>query len=212
MSGFSLFLNDLIEWSELKRIPLKAIIELNEYRNFYVRWLCDVAGLECVLLNIKQRWYHPLYNSISPNKILGNIFYQLIAVRISWIFTAIFWMKCDSTDHWFFFLRMAVVIFEKTELFLSASTNEVREMDNDVFDMLAFVCVCVCVCVGVWVCVSIFLCSDGRWFFVISYWWLLSSRRTFTLLVDYSWKIRLHLIGFDFAHTKLDNSRILNKW
>lgn len=155
MSGFSLFLNDLIEWSELKRIPLKAIIELNEYRNFYVRWLCDVAGLECVLLNIKQRWYHPLYNSISPNKILGNIFYQLIAVRISWIFTEIFWMKCDSTDHWFFFLRMAVVIFEKTELFLSASTNEVREMDNDVFDMLAFVCVCVCV--GVWVCVCLYL-------------------------------------------------------
>lgn len=53
-----------------------------------------------------------------------------------------------------FFLRMAVVIFEKTELFLSASTNEVREMDNDVFDRLAFVCVGVCVC--------IFLCSDGR--------------------------------------------------
>lgn len=65
-------------------------------------------------------------------------------------------MKCDSTDHWFFFLRMAVVIFEKTELFLSASTNEVREMDNDVFDMLAFVCVCVCV--GVFVCVSLSFC------------------------------------------------------
>lgn len=48
---------------------------------------------------------------------------------------------------------MAVVIFEKTELFLSASTNEVREMDNDVFDMLAFVCVCVGVCVSLSLCV-----------------------------------------------------------
>lgn len=155
MSGFSLFLNDLIEWAELKRIPLKAIIELNEYRNFYVRWLCDVAGLECVLLNIKQRWYHPLYNSISPNKILGNIFYQLIAVRISWIFTTIFWMKCDSTDLWFFFPSNGCCYLWKDRTFLISfykwstwnGQRCIRYVGIRVCVFFLWVCVCLSFCV-----------------------------------------------------------------
>lgn len=155
MSGFSLFLNDLIEWAELKRIPLKAIIELNEYRNFYVRWLCDVAGLECVLLNIKQRWYHPLYNSISPNKILGNIFYQLIAVRISWIFTAIFWMKCDSTDLWFFFPFEWLLLSLKRQNF----SYQLLQMKYVKWTTMYSICWHSCVCVFfVGVCVSLSFC------------------------------------------------------
>lgn len=80
--------------------------------------------------------------------------------------------------------------------------NEAREMDSGIH------------CIDIFLLFFIFSLlpfsssSCKRWFF-ISNWCLLLSRRTFTLLVDCSWKIRLHLIGLDFARTQFQAQQMI---